>query len=48
VLSVEDVELDITERNILIFSVMTFNKLSLHQGPLKKCFALKVLLIFCK
>lgn len=29
-------ELDLTERNILMLSVMSFNKLSLHQGPLKK------------
>lgn len=30
--------LDLTERNILMLSVMSFNKLSLHQGPLKKVF----------
>lgn len=27
---------------------MTFNKLSLHQRPLRKCFILTVFLIFCK
>lgn len=29
-------ELDLTERHILMLSVISFNKLSLSQGPLEK------------